>query len=109
MNIFNSISKILSILVLLTGIGLLIYIFIGPSLGLIDAESASWGIIIAFPVIVVGIISVITSFKGYTKVSMVIIVLLVLIFSLNIWNEQRLSSPGIPTTAGGIPLRPGGN
>lgn len=94
MNIFNTVVKVLSILVLFTGIGLLLYIFIGPSLGLIDAESASWGIIIAFPVIVAGIVSVISSFKGYTKTSFIIIVIPALVIFLNVWNQNRLDMAG---------------
>jgi hypothetical protein len=103
-NIFDIIVKICSVLILVLGFFLILYIFFGPSLGLIDAESASWGFVIALPVIVIGVISTILSFTGHPKVSAVIIILYVFIFVLNIWNQHRLDSPGIPTTPGGIPL-----
>jgi hypothetical protein len=90
--IFDTVVKVCSIVVLLIGFILLLYIYFGPSLGLIDAESASWGIVIVLPIIVVGIISTILSFMKYTKTATAIIVLYVLIFVLNIWNQHRIDT-----------------
>ena len=105
-NVFDIFVKVCSVLVLVLGFLLILYIYFGPSLGLIDAESASWGIVVAFPVILIGIISTVLSFTGHAKSSAVAIVLLILVMALNIWNGRRLSSSGIPTTPGGLRLQP---
>ena len=93
-NIFNLIVKICSILFLSLGIILVVYIFAGPALGLIDAESASFGILLAVPVIIAGIISIALSFTGHTKASTVVMLILVLIFAFNIWNGNRINTAG---------------
>ncbi len=94
-SVFDLIVKVCSILVLSLGVLLVIYIFAGPSLGLIDFEdfeSASFGILLAAPVIIAGIIAVVQSFRGHTKASAVIMILLVLIFVFNIWNGHRIDN-----------------
>ena len=91
-SVLSIVAKIISILILLLGFVLLLYIFLGPSLGLIDAESASFGILLAFPVIVIGVLSVVLSFIGYPKVSLTIVVILASVIILNVWNQNRMSA-----------------
>ena len=102
--IFDIFVRICSIIILILGFLLILYILLGPSFSLVDAESASAGILLANPVIICGIISVILSFKGYAKTSAIIIIVFVLIIIFNIWDQRRVSYGGIPTTSEGIPL-----
>jgi hypothetical protein len=91
-NIFDVIIKICSILFLVLGFLLALYIYFGPTLGLIDAESASWGIVIAAPLIIIGVICVATSFSGYTKVSGIVMVLYVLVITFDISIQRSLTA-----------------
>ena len=96
-NVFDICVKVCSILFIAFGIYLIV------SMGFND-QSEGFGILLAAPVIIVGIISIVLSFTGHSKASAIIMVLLVLIVVFNVWNGQRLSSSGIPKTSGGIPL-----
>ena len=93
-NIFDIVVKFCSVLVLAFGILLVAYIFLGPSLGLIDAESASFGILLAAPVIVVGVVSTILAFTRHTKTGLIIIILTVLVIGFNVWNQNRIDTAG---------------
>ena len=91
-SVFDTIDRICSILVLVLGFALILFVFLGPSIGIVDAESASFVILPAVPIIVTGIISVILSFNGYAKTSMIIMILLVLIV-FNLWGKYMFYNP----------------